>query len=65
MAMKPYSVNYDVNYFGTDNPANACGRADALRRQVNKKDLFVNIGIAPAPTAHVAGIAGNACSAAR
>ncbi|MBP6789839.1 MAG: S8 family serine peptidase, partial [Candidatus Promineofilum sp.] len=62
MAMKPYSVNYDVNYFGTDNPATPVAERMPFVVQVNKKDLFVNIGIVSgAHGSHVAGIAaGNA-----
>jgi hypothetical protein len=62
MTMKPYGVNYDVNYFGTDNPATPVAERMPFVVQVNKKDLFVNIGIVSgAHGSHVAGIAaGNA-----
>ena len=62
MTMKPYGVRYDVNYFGTDNPATAVAERMPFVVQVNKKDLYVNIGIVSgAHGSHVAGIAtGNA-----
>lgn len=62
MKMKEYDINYDVNYFGTDNPATAIAERMPFVVQVNKKDLYVNIGIASgAHASHVAGIAaGNA-----
>ena len=62
MKMKEYDVNYDVNYFGTDNPATPVAERMPFVVQVNKKDLYVNIGIVSgAHGSHVAGIAaGNA-----
>ena len=62
MKMKEYDINYDVNYFGTDNPATAVAERMPFVVQVNKKDLYVNIGIVSgAHGSHVAGIAaGNA-----
>ena len=57
--MTDYKVNYDVGYFGTDNPATR-GRASAMPFvvQTDGKNKFVNIGIVSgAHGSHVAGIA--------
>ena len=32
--MRPYKEKYDIGHFGTDNPATAVARADAVRRRV-------------------------------
>ena len=62
MGMKEYDVNYDVNYFGTDNPATPIAERMPFVVQVDKANLYVNIGIvASSHGSHVAGIAaGNA-----
>jgi subtilisin family serine protease len=61
MAMTDYKVNYDVNYFGTDNPATAVAERMPFVVQTDGKNKFVNIGIVSgAHGSHVAGImAGN------
>ena len=57
-AMTDYKVNYDVQYFGTDNPADRGRGADPFVVQTNGKDKFVNIGIVSGQHgSHVAGIA--------
>lgn len=58
MAMKNYKVNYDVNYFGVDNPATAVAERMPFVIQTDGKNKFVNIGIVSgAHGSHVAGIA--------
>ena len=37
-AMTDYKVDYDVGYFGTDNPATAVARADAVRRPDRRQE---------------------------
>ena len=57
-AMTDYKVNYDVQYFGTDNPATAVAERMPFVVQTNGKDKFVNIGIVSGQHgSHVAGIA--------
>jgi hypothetical protein len=60
--MKEYDINYDVNYFGTDNPATPVAERIPFVVQPDKATLTVNIGIVSgAHGSHVAGIAaGNA-----
>jgi hypothetical protein len=60
-AMTDYKVNFDKNYFGTDNPATAVREAVPFVVQVDSANRFVNIGIVSgAHGSHVAGItAGN------
>ena len=60
-AMTDYKVRYDVNYFGTDNPATAVVERMPFVVQTDGKNKFVNIGIVSAQHgSHVAGIvAGN------
>ena len=48
-AMTDYKVNYDVQYFGTDNPATAVAERMPFVVQTNGKDKFVNIGIVSGP----------------
>ena len=62
LAMTDYRVAYDVNYFGTDNPATAIAERLPFVVQTDGKNKFVNIGIVSgAHGSHVAGIAaGNA-----
>jgi subtilisin family serine protease len=58
MAMTDYRVNYDVNYFGVDNPATAVAERLPFVVQTDGKNKFVNIGIiSGAHGSHVAGIA--------
>ena len=38
LAMTDYKVNYDVGYFGTDNPATPVARADAVRRPDRRQE---------------------------
>src|SRR5215213_3665005 len=58
VAMTNYKVNYDVQYFGTDNPATAVAERMPFVVQTNGKDKFVNIGIVSGQHgSHVAGIA--------
>src|SRR5215213_11829707 len=58
VAMTNYKVNYDVQYFGTDNPATAVAERMPFVIQTNGKDKFVNIGIVSGQHgSHVAGIA--------
>ena len=57
-AMTDYKVNFDVQYFGTDNPATALAERMPFVVQTNGKDKFVNIGIVSGQHgSHVAGIA--------
>jgi len=60
-AMTDYKVNFDKNYFGTDNPATPVREAVPFVVQVDSVNRFVNIGIVSgAHGSHVAGItAGN------
>jgi subtilisin family serine protease len=58
MPMTDYKVNYDVNYFGTDNPATAVAERMPFVVQTDGKNKVVNIGIVSgAHGSHVAGIA--------
>jgi subtilisin family serine protease len=58
MAMTDYSVRYDVNYFGVDNPATAVAERMPFVVQTDGKNKVVNIGIVSgAHGSHVAGIA--------
>jgi hypothetical protein len=61
LAMTDYKVNYDVNYFGTDNPATAVAERMPFVVQTDGQRKVVNIGIVSgAHGSHVAGItAGN------
>jgi len=61
-AMTDYKVNYDVGYFGTDNPATAVAERMPFVVQTDGKNKALNIGIVSgAHGSHVAGIAaGNA-----
>ena len=61
MAMTDYKVNYDVNYFGVDNPSTAVAERMPFVVQTDGKNKVVNIGIVSgAHGSHVAGIvAGN------
>jgi subtilisin family serine protease len=61
MAMTDYKVNFDVNYFGTDNPATPVAERMPFVVQTDGKNKVVNIGIVSgAHGSHVAGImAGN------
>ena len=57
-AMTDYKVNFDVSYFGTDNPATAVAERMPFVVQTDGKNKFVNIGIVSAQHgSHVAGIA--------
>jgi hypothetical protein len=57
MAMTDYKVRYDVNYFGTDNPATAIAERMPFVVQTDGKNKVINIGIASgAHGSHVAGI---------
>ena len=60
--MRDYKVAYEVNYFGTDNPATAVAERIPFVVQTDGKNKFVNIGIVSAAHgSHVAGItSGNA-----
>ena len=60
--MTDYKVNFDVGWFGTDNPATAVHETVPFVVQTDGKNKFVNIGIvAGLHGSHVAGIAaGNA-----
>ena len=60
-AMTDYKVNYDVGWFGTDNPATPVQDRLPFVVQTDGKNKFVNIGVASgAHASHVAGIlAGN------
>ncbi|HEU0295931.1 MAG TPA: S8 family serine peptidase [Anaerolineales bacterium] len=58
MAMTDYKVNYDVNYFGVDNPATAVAERMPFVMQTDGARKVVNIGIVSgAHASHVAGIA--------
>jgi subtilisin family serine protease len=58
MVMTDYKVNYDVNYFGVDNPATAIAERMPFVVQTDGKNKFINIGIVSgAHGSHVAGIA--------
>jgi hypothetical protein len=61
MAMTDYKVNYDVNYFGTDNPATAVAERMPFVVQTDGQNKVVNIGIVSGlHGSHTAGIsAGN------
>jgi subtilisin family serine protease len=57
-AMKDYKDNFDVGYFGTDNPATPVAERVPFVVQTDGKNKFVNLGIvAGAHGSHVAGIA--------
>ena len=57
-AMTDYKVNYDVNWFGTDNPATAVAERLPFVVQTDGKNKMVNIGVVSgAHGSHVAGIA--------
>ncbi|MGQ0848848.1 MAG: S8 family serine peptidase [Actinomycetota bacterium] len=60
-AMTDYKVNYDVGYFGTDNPATTVAERMPFVVQTNGAQKVINIGIVSAAHgSHVAGIvAGN------
>ena len=60
--MTDYKVNFDVGWFGTDNPATAVHETMPFVVQTDGKNKFVNIGIVSGfHGSHVAGIAaGNA-----
>ncbi|HLE30219.1 MAG TPA: hypothetical protein VI793_18990, partial [Anaerolineales bacterium] len=45
MPMTDYKVNYDVNYFGVDNPATAVAERMPFVVQTDGRQKFVNIGI--------------------
>lgn len=56
--MTDYKVNYDVNYFGTDNPATAVAERMPFVVQTDGARKVINIGIVSgAHGSHVAGIA--------
>lgn len=58
MPMTDYKVNYDVNYFGVDNPATPVAERMPFVVQTDGKNKVVNIGIVSgAHGSHVAGIA--------
>lgn len=61
LPMTDYKVKYDVNHFGTDNPATAISESMPFVVQTDPADQAVNIGIVSgAHGSHVAGIvAGN------
>jgi hypothetical protein len=57
-AMKNYAENFDVGYFGTDNPATAVSERVPFVVQTDGQNKYVNLGIvAGAHGSHVAGIA--------
>src|SRR5918994_7397699 len=57
-AMKDYALNFDVSYFGTDNPATAIAERMPFVVQTDGQLKYVNIGIVSgAHGSHVAGIA--------
>jgi subtilisin family serine protease len=57
-AMTDYKVNYDVGYFGVDNPATAVAERMPFVVQTDAKNKVLNIGIPSSGHAsHVAGIA--------
>jgi len=56
-AMRDYSVNFDVGWFGTDNAATAVREQIPFVVQTDGKNKYVNLGIvAGAHGSHVAGI---------
>ena len=58
MGMTDYKVNFDVNWFGTDNPATAVAERMPFTIQTDGKRKVVNIGIVSGfHGSHVAGIA--------
>jgi hypothetical protein len=58
MAMTDYKVNYDVNYFGTDNPATAVAERMPFVVQTDGARKVINIGIVSGlHGSHTAGIA--------
>ena len=58
MAMTDYKVNYDINYFGVDNPATAVAERMPFVVQTDGQRKVVNIGIVSGfHGSHVAGIA--------
>lgn len=58
MAMTDYKVNFDVNYFGVDNPDTPIVERMPFVVQTDGRNKFVNIGIVSgAHGSHVAGIA--------
>ncbi|HKZ70066.1 MAG TPA: S8 family serine peptidase, partial [Anaerolineales bacterium] len=58
MAMTDYKVNFDVNYFGVDNPATPVAERMPFVVQTDGKNKVVNIGIVSgAHGSHTAGIA--------
>ena len=58
MAMTDYKANFDVNYFGTDNPATPVAERMPFVVQTDGKNKVVNIGIVSgAHGSHTAGIA--------
>lgn len=58
MPMTDYKVNYDVNYFGVDNPATAVAERMPFVVQTDGARKVINIGIVSgAHASHVAGIA--------
>lgn len=58
MAMTDYKVRYDVNYFGTDNPATAIAERMPFVVQTDGQRKVVNIGIVSGlHGSHTAGIA--------
>jgi len=58
MAMTDYKVNFDVNYFGTDNPATPVAERMPFVVQTDAKDKVINIGIVSGlHGSHTAGIA--------
>jgi subtilisin family serine protease len=58
MPMTDYKVNYDVNYFGVDNPATAIAERMPFVVQTDGQRKVVNIGIVSGfHGSHVAGIA--------
>ena len=57
-AMTDYKVNFDVGYFGTDNPATPIAERMPFVVQTDGKNKYVNIGIVSgAHGSHTAGIA--------
>ena len=58
LAMTDYKVNFDINWFGTDNPATAVAERMPFVVQTDGKRKVVNIGIVSGfHGSHVAGIA--------
>ena len=56
--MRDYAVNFDVGYFGTDNPATPVAERVPFVVQTDGKNKYVNLGIVSgAHGSHVAGIA--------